>query len=306
VRPVLECIERGHTLVETRALSTMQVDAVEALRRAGILRPLDEHVEEISVPDLVRALRVLYEVEGRGLQTPTEFGPVPMMLGWAKGPAGDREVVLVVPTTSGLFNVLVRKRPTLALVPTARDVAAAGRSGWIGNPEITIEVLEDALAVREGHLVRAGIAAPDAPSLERPPALAALPARPLAKPAPIAKLERWNELRVCLVNQRTVRVDVPGRKVRCTSVDLGMVHPRTREPTLAWEMLVTFCEKHGQFTGTRFGTPDATKKVISRLGKELRALFGLSQSPFYPYRTSAGWKTRFDARSSVPTDDFEP
>jgi hypothetical protein len=303
VRPVLSRIERGHALAPVGELSAMDAAALEGLRRAGILRDLDGTAEEISVSDLVRTLRALWGVESRGLQTPGAFGPVPITIGWVKDGGGEREVVLVVPTEYGLVNVLARDRPTLALVPTGRHLTPATREEHGPGATIVLEVIEEAVVVSQGRLARAAAVAPDAPSLEPPPPVAAartpLPARPMT----FAGLERWNQLRLCLINQHTIRVDLPGKKQRCTYIDLGMATAASREPTRSWEMLVAFCEDHGQFQSTRFGSAEVTKQVISRLGKELRALFGLAEKPFHDYRNDRGWKAKFDARSDLPADD---
>ncbi len=303
MRPVLSRIERGHALVESSELSGMDAAAHEGLRRAGILREMDGTVEEISVSDLVRTLRALWGVEARGLQTPGAFGPVPITIGWVKDDRGEREVVLVVPTEYGLLNVLSRARPTLALVPTGRHLTPATREEHGPGATIVLEVIEEAVVVSQGRLARARAVAPDAPSLDLP-AAALAPRTPLpARPMTFTGLERWNQLRLCLINQHTIRVDLPGQKQRCTYLDLGMADRKSREPTRSWEMLVAFCEDHGQFQSTRFGEAGATKQIISRLAKELRALFGLSEHPIHKYRNDRGWKAKFDARADVPRDE---
>lgn len=303
MRPLLDRVEAGHRLIESAVVGALDEGVAGALRRAGILRAMEGNVEEISLPDLARALRALYGVQGRGLLPPATYDMGPPTLGWVSDGDGEREVVLVAPAPYALGNVLIRKRPTLALVPTGQHLTPAMRAQHAPGSMVAIEVLEEALGVRDGHLVRASAWAPPALGLE-PSGARAQPVAPVAaKAAQFPGLERWNQLRIAYVNERTVRVDVPGRSQRRTYLDLGLAHPRSREPTRTWEMLVAFCEAHGQFQGKRFGSPDATKKLISRLGQELRALFGLTGSPFHPYRRNAGWKTRFDARARVPDLD---
>jgi hypothetical protein len=303
VRPLLDRIELGHHLIEARELATMDAVAVEALRRAGILRRMDDKLDEISVSDLSRALRVLWQVEGRGLTALVKFELWPQTLGWVKQEGGEREVVLVVPTKTALLNALIRTRPTLALVPTDRHLTRDMREKHAPGAMVVIDVIDESLCVHDGRLARAKNVAPDAASLDLSPSVA-VPRTPLpAKPVSFAGVERWNQVRICLINQQTVRVDVPGRKQRCSYLDLGMGHGSTREPTRTWEMLVAFCEDNGVFARRRFGTPDATKQIISRLAKELRVLFGLTPSPFLPYRTDRGWEARFQALSDLPSDD---
>jgi len=303
VRPFFERLTPGQRLVESEVLATLDAAFVDALRKAGILRDMDGKVHEVSVPDLARALRALYDVEGRGLFTPTAVEIVPTLLGWMKDGDGEREVVFVPDTELCLLNVSIRKRPTLALVPTARWVTGNHRDKHAPGAMVVLEILEEVLVVQGARLARASALAPDAVSLDRATLPVPAPRPAPARPAPFTGLERWNQLRICLVNERTVRVDMPGRLQRCTYLDLGMAHPRSRERTRTFEMLVAFCDGHGQFQGKQFGAPDATKQLISRLGKELRVLFGLRESPFHPYRRDTGWKTRFDARVGVPNED---
>lgn len=120
-------------------------------------------------------------------------------------------------------------------------------------------------------------------------------------------VERWNQVRMCLVNQRTIRIDVPGRCIRVTYVDLGMARDGNRKRTQNWKALVEICEQHGYFKTRRFGGPVVTKKRVSRLNYALQDIFGIDESPFHPYRSDSGWRTRFQARPDVPdelsTDD---
>jgi hypothetical protein len=146
--------------------------------------------------------------------------------------------------------------------------------------------------------------APDAPGLDVPPE----PSRPGRSPptpptVPLRGLaKRWAEMRLCLLDRTTVRVDVGGRCIRCTYIDFGMAHARTRKPTRAWEIVQEICERGGYFRTRRLADADATKKLISRLSRDLQELFGIEGSPFHRYRSDCGWKARFEARRDLPED----
>jgi hypothetical protein len=121
-----------------------------------------------------------------------------------------------------------------------------------------------------------------------------VPLRGLAK--------RWTELRLCLLDRTTVRIDAGGRCVRCTHVDFGMAHGRTRKPTRSWDVVEEICERGGYFRTSRLGNAEATKKLVSRVSRDLQALFGIEGSPFHRYRSDCGWRSRFDARPDLPED----
>src|ERR1019366_7427294 len=132
--------------------------------------------------------------------------------------------------------------------------------------------------------------------------IGAPPVQPVIRLLGLAK--RWTELRICLVDRTTVRVDAGGRCLRCTYVDLGMAHGGNRKPTLAWEVLEELCQHQGRFRTSRLGNASATRQLLHRVGRDLQELFGIHGSPFHRYRSDCGWKSRFEARPDLP-DDLE-
>ena len=312
MRAFFEAVEAGLPLVRHAEIAAaLDPEHYAALRRAGILRlePGSEH-EELSIGDLVRALRVLYGVEARGLSTPGMFVHLPLLLGWAREADGDREVFLLHYPVASLLVQTFRTRKTLLLLPTARILTPNLRAKHPPSSFIGIEVLEETLAIRDGRLARAHARAPSAPDLSSfapvpPPAPAPPPTlapAPAPAPLPIRGASRWNEIHISLIDPTTVRIDLPGASLRRTHVDLGMAHPRNRQPTRVWELLVELCDGHGIFHGRRFGSADATKKLVSRLGRQLKAIFGLSAPAFHPYRPKAGWQARFRASPRLARD----
>jgi hypothetical protein len=291
---------------------------LEALRASGLLRAEgDDPFEEVSLPDLVRTLRAIYGLRSRGMTLPVRFDSQPVLLGKMGDGAEQRDVLLVIGPAGHLGQALTRGGRSLVLAPTARLVTPEMRAKHAAGAFVALEVLAESLAVRDGRLARAGVLAPAAPDLAlstpapptaspRAPAPAPASARaptaaPALAPAPapsshrIPGAPRWNAIQVTLLDERTVRIDLPGVSVRRTYVDLGMAHARTREPTRPWLLLVELCDGYGTFRSHAFGDAAATKKLVSRLGVALRDVFGLRDSPFHPYRPREGWRTKFQA-----------
>jgi hypothetical protein len=291
-------VEGDHHLVSTAELSAVAPEVLVAARRAGILRADDPGLEDLSATDLARVLRALYGLSGRGRPVPHTFARAATTLGWTGNGRGAREVLLCARPRTGLARALGRKHRTLVLVPTARHLTPLLRERHAPGARVELEALEEALVALGGRLVRRAAIAPDAPGIapeddspSKPPTVML---RGLAK--------HWSEMRLCLLDGTTVRLDVGGRCLRCTHIDFGMAHAHTRKPTLLWEVVEEICERGGYFRTSRFGNADATKKLVNRLSHDLQALFGIRGSPFYRYRTDCGWRSRFEARGDLPED----
>jgi hypothetical protein len=308
MRALLELVEIGALMAPTKDLQTkLDADSLAALRSASILRPTDHPgYEEISPSDFMRALRALYRIEGRGLPVPGVFDRTFQAIGWIRDEHGERAVVLVPNPALGLKIVLHYPARALILVPTARALTKKLRESHGPGRPVQIEALEEALTTEGGRLARGGRVLPEAAGFSRaPPPAPAPPAdpprAPRAQAVRITGVERWNQVRMCLVNATTIRLDIPGRSFRVTYVDLGMADARNREPTQLWEALVEFCEGNGYFKTRRFSGPKATKTMLSRLRKKLKGLFGLHERPF-DYLAGMGWKARFRTRPDLPDD----
>ena len=300
MRALMALVEGDHHLVRTAELS--------AARRAGILRADDPGLEDLSATDLARALRALYGLSGRGRPVPPVFAATATTLGWMGTGPGAREVLFCARPRTGLARALQRKRPTLVLVPSARHLTPLLRERHAPGARVELEALEEGLVVLSGRLVRRTALAPDVPGIPLPPVQPGAASPPDGSPAtpPMVLLrglaKRWTEMRLCMLDGTTVRVDVGGRCVRCTHIDFGMAHAHTRKPTRAWEVVEEICERGGYFRTSRLGNADATKKLIHRVSRDLQELFGIAGSPFYRYRSDCGWRSRFEARPDLPED----
>jgi hypothetical protein len=175
---------------------------------------------------------------------------------------------------------------------------------------VQIEVLAEALATKGGRLARGDRVLHDARAPSSAAAHAAVRPAVSSAPPPTARAkiegaQRWNQVCVSRVTSKMVRIDVGKKHYRRTHVDLGMAHKRTRAPTRQWELLIEFCLGHGYFKSWRFADATATRKLVERLGKDLRAVLGLEDSPFHRYRRDTGWRTKFVARPDLPDGSSE-
>jgi hypothetical protein len=288
----MELVEGDRHIVRTADLAKIAPDVLAAARRAGILRPEDPGFEDISATDLARVLRVLYGLSGRGRPVPAVFDDAAAPLGWMGTEKNAREVLFCARPASGFAKALERRRPTLVLVPTARHLTPALRKHHAPGAVVTLEALEESIVALGGRLVRRATIAPDGPEI------APRPLEPSMRLVGLAK--RWTEMRFCLIDNTSVRIDVPGRSIRCTHVDLGMAHPRTRQPTNQWEVVWEFCEHGGYFRTSRLGNANATRQLIHRVSRHLQALFGIQGSPIHRYRRDCGWRSRFEAQHHLP------
>lgn len=293
MRALLELVEMGALMAPIKDLEAkLDADWLAALRSANILRPSDHPAyEEISPSDFMRAVRALYRIEGRGLPVPGVFDSSFQTIGWIREEDADRAVVFVANPARGLKIAVHYPERALILVPTARALTKKVRDRHGPGERVRIEALEDAVTTKNRRLARGA-------QVLRGTAARA----PRAQVARITGVERWNQVRMCLVNQTTIRIDIPGRSFRVTHIDLGMARDGSREPTQLWEALVEFCEGYGYLKTRRFGGAGATKTMISRLRKALKAIFGLHERPFEKYRRGVGWKARFVARPNLPGD----
>jgi len=310
MRPFMDLLDARAPIVAVgRAEWKRAPDLLAALQRAGILRPTGQDgIEELSVPDVVRVLRVLYGAQSRGLRILAHIEMQPMVLGYVSDPGGERELVLAVGGERGVSSVTSRGRRTLALVPTARGLRKELRKRHGPGAHVTIEVLEETLAIRDGRLARSAACAPDA--LDHAPApTPAPPASDAAAPAVTDALfpgaSSWNDVRIDNVDASTIHVAWAGRRRYVTFVDIGWASKGRRRPKQQWNVLQHICDNDGIFRSRRFGNALATKKAISRLRIALCALFGLPQSPFDDYVRGMGWRVLFRAGDHDPDGERE-
>ena len=115
-------------------------------------------------------------------------------------------------------------------------------------------------------------------------------------------IERFGELRSCMVDGETVLLTAHGVSSRRTYVDLGMASKSNRKPTKPWRVLIAICEGEGRFIWKNFGNYEAAAKAVSDLRKALKRELGCDQDPFEAVGDGEGWRPRFVPKKEPPED----
>ena len=203
-------------------------------------------------------------------------------------------------------------RGVLVIVPTMRRLEEEVVATCTPIDDVEILALDEALTVRDGvvaasaglRTIAAVTASNDAAAPERAAKAKPKPARhqPLRKTrgSELPPIRTWRDLRVCLVDEKTVRFDGGGKYARFTALDLGLASRATHKPTRAWAVLAMTCDHGGLFTYTKFEKRfTVARKQVSLLGLKLQALFGIDEPPFQePW--GGVYRSKFIARVGVP------
>lgn len=116
---------------------------------------------------------------------------------------------------------------------------------------------------------------------------------PKDTPLGVPPITAWSELRVCLVDGETVRLDGAGKYARLTYHDLGLANLKNRVATSTWKLLVLICE--GEVDWKKIAPSRETlRKHYSNLRKVLKGLFGIEDDPFVEHE--GDYRPRFRAR----------
>ena len=166
-------------------------------------------------------------------------------------------------------------------------------------------MLQESITCSGGRLARASLVAPDAPALWTPSQSSAPPPparapKSLPPVVPIPGAKHWHDIQIQDADPERVRITLHGVTHFRTAVTLGMAHTVAQVPTRQWEMLREVIDGHGIYLGRRFGGPERTRKVCSRMSTDLRRVFLLKDSCFERYRRKEGWKAKFRVDSDLP------
>jgi len=224
----------------------------------------------------------------------------PLLLGDL--PHEARDVYLLLHPRADLELRLVARardpRRALFLVPTALGVDPALFALHGHDAEVQLARLDDRLLVR-GESIVATPQLRAVPKRTRPktiPRILPTDARPLPP------LERWNLLRMSLVDGETILLTIGDKSSRRTYVDMGLAAKSNRAPLKAWRVLVAILESEGDFVWHPFGTYLAVAQEITALRRCLKSALGLDDDPFEPLVEGVGWRPRFVAKSAPPRD----
>jgi hypothetical protein len=262
--------------------------------------------ETLATADLMRVVRQLYRIEGEvrapALASLSPSDAEPLLLGVERAGDSVRDVFVTLRPGDATFPLFLAARErasrgALVLVPTAARLGATLPVRHGAGAHVEIEVLEDAVAVREGKLTRVAklrLVSPEPVANEtestskRPPGIAAeLGATSFA------------QLKVTVVDGHTLRISCGKKWVRRTYVDLGLHTGGTREISKQWKLLLAVCQGQGHFRWKNFGAFGTVSTAMSRLRKKLCDAFGLDEDPFEEHHVVKGWRPKFMASSEI-------
>ncbi len=315
MRAFLELLAGGGSVADLDHLAKhLAPGELDALRAEGFLQPTgSKRFEEVSVPDVIRALRALWGAGSGGLRTRATMSHAPMLLGWFELDDEPCELVLVVGDAHSLAAAARRRERALVLVPTDGAVTPALRQRHGSRARVRFVVLSECLGVHGGRICRVDLPVPIPPPLparghgsSAQPATASRSARsraPLLEGSPT-----WPELTILELDSQTILVRSGRRSLRVTAEDLGLAGKVSRRPMVAFTMLLAFCDGGGRLKSRRFGNAQATKTTLSRLRRKLRDAFGIDEDPFFEFQRGVGWRARFHVSSgeSECEDDLSP
>ncbi len=267
---------------------------------------------------LAAALRALYRLERAGpsrasrpAEPCAEPADEPACLGEERSPERTRDVFFAArpsaPVLAAFLEARLRvAREALVLVPTARAVPSEIAARHAPGARVEIEILEDAIAVRQGKLSREtrlrlvpppadALAPNDAP--EAPKAVR----KPNAPPAPTGLAAqigatKWSQIKITAIDGHTLRIQCGQTSVRRTYLDLGF-GGANREPIEKWKIVIAICEGHGSFRWKQFGAFNAVKNSVYVVQRMLKHAFGLADNPIRPYDGALAWQAKFFASS---------
>ncbi len=206
-------------------------------------------------------------------------------------------------------------RAAVVLVPTMRRIAPELSAAHGPLDRVEILPLGEAFAVRDGSValsareaghraIGAVKAGNDADALPRQKKETPKPLRHpqlrRTRGAELPPIQTWRDLRVCLLDEKTVRFDGCGKYARFTAHDLGLASRKTLKTTRAWSVLAMTCDHGGAYTKfeKRFVL---VRKQVSLLGLRLQALFGIDEPPFHE-PSSGVYRSKFIARVGLPAE----
>ncbi len=271
---------------------------------------------------LVTSLRAVYRVAGPPVSVAPSAATAadPLRLGEERAEARTRDVFLALSPARGDLAAFLEAReraprPALVLVPKARAVASERASRHGPGAHVELELLEDAIAVRDGKLARVArprlvVPAPAPSSLAEPVVADYAVAGNADDDAHVGSAKRggiaaqlgakrFEDVGIRVIDGLTVRITHQRKYVNASHIDLGLATKKTRNPTSEWKLLLDVCAGHGGFRWKSYGSKENAKQRVSVLQRRLREAFGLADNPFKKFTVVEGWRARFFARSDI-------
>jgi hypothetical protein len=107
---------------------------------------------------------------------------------------------------------------------------------------------------------------------------------------------KWQDLSLVFRDGYTLTASMGSIRATYTFQSMGMANRKKMIPDEQWQLLYHFAEEMGTFTWQSKYAGPRNKKRKTRLSARLRAVFGISGSPFVYRKDSRGWETVFHTR----------
>ena len=114
------------------------------------------------------------------------------------------------------------------------------------------------------------------------------------KPFPCNPVTKWEEVKITLIENETVRIETPQGSDRFSYHELGMSDKRSgNKPTMLWALFKLFAKNQGDISPTNDEYVPKLPDTAKRLNKHLQNLFKIPESIFTDhYKSLKGYKTK--------------
>jgi len=120
---------------------------------------------------------------------------------------------------------------------------------------------------------------------------------------------KWEDMTWVYLSNEMVRIDAKNVSKKYTCFHLGFTDKRKGDtPDTRWAILINFAENNGEI-----GWSNETKinekarqtliAAVRDIRKKLKKFFNINDDPFYPYRSTHSYKTKFTIKDKRIIDD---
>jgi hypothetical protein len=295
MRAFLELLGDRQSLAHVEKLAPkLARGELDALRAEGFLQPTGSPgIEEVSLPDVIRAVRAHWGAGSGGARTRSIMSHAPMHLGWFEIDDEPCELVLVADDAHALAAAAGRRERALVLVPTDRAMTPELRRRHDSRARVRFVVLAECLGVHGGRVCRVDLPVPVPPPL---PARSHASAEQAGAGPLFDGATAWEQFVFFKEDELTFVARFERRRRRLTAQDIGLAGTVSRKPHKPFKMFMAFLESDGCLKTRRFGGVEATKTTLSRLRAALKTRFGVDDDPF-AFKPGMGWIARFRVSS---------
>lgn len=136
------------------------------------------------------------------------------------------------------------------------------------------------------------------------------PRIPPPKPLEIPEGTTWKEIAIRFISNEAVQITAGTSHLGVKNfAELGFKNEKNQMPTHQWETLRTLAIAKGELTREDGALNNEEISIlikrISILRNKLKALFDLSDNPFFPFKKSNSYKTKFNISLREESDDDE-